>query len=108
MEMGKNVRVSVVLMAAFMMVATTMAIRENVPLALAMRQREFQVIQPVPEQARIQQQLGQMILEAVAGAKDNNGILRCIPQYNRCGPAMDGVPCCAPYTCTSDYFGRCA
>nr|P80403.1 RecName: Full=Alpha-amylase inhibitor AAI [Amaranthus hypochondriacus]1CLV_I Chain I, PROTEIN (ALPHA-AMYLASE INHIBITOR) [synthetic construct]1HTX_A Chain A, ALPHA-AMYLASE INHIBITOR AAI [Amaranthus hypochondriacus]1QFD_A Chain A, PROTEIN (ALPHA-AMYLASE INHIBITOR) [Amaranthus hypochondriacus] len=32
----------------------------------------------------------------------------CIPKWNRCGPKMDGVPCCEPYTCTSDYYGNCS
>ncbi|CAO2831662.1 unnamed protein product [Amaranthus hypochondriacus] len=92
------------LMAALMLVATiappTMAVRDDIAIALAMRERGIPII---PQDARIQQRLADIMLAAA-----ERKVLNCIPKWNRCGPKMDGVPCCEPYTCTSDYYGNCS
>ncbi|KAK9725527.1 hypothetical protein RND81_05G150900 [Saponaria officinalis] len=98
--MANNAKLCAALMVAFVMVATmtapTMAVR---PMLL----------RQMPENLQMQQ-LVTLMLEVVAAHSDNNkdSVLRCIPQYNRCGPAMDGVPCCEPYTCSSQYYGSCS
>ncbi|XP_021744610.1 uncharacterized protein LOC110710587 [Chenopodium quinoa] len=116
MEMSKNVRMSVLLVAALVLVATmappATAIRGKVPLLLALRQRGIPVTQS-EEAKKIEQELAKIMLEAVAESEynnnnNNNNALRCIPKYNRCGPAVDGVQCCPPYTCTSQYYGSCS
>ncbi|KAL9240838.1 hypothetical protein vseg_015014 [Gypsophila vaccaria] len=102
MEMGRNSKLCAALMVAFLVVATmtapTMAVR---PMLL----------RQMPENLQMQQ-LATLMLEIVAAHSsdnnNNNNVLSCIPKYNRCGPAMDGVQCCEPYTCTSQYYGNCS